>query len=144
MTATTNAYSPYRPTAASRHPVAGPAKLRLVAMFTGIALSFSTTQTNAGPLCKPSFTIIEARTSEAQNLQKSWTANLAVDASRCASKSGSFEIQFTRLKDEAPDLQFTERFTWRPGQTRVSLDFWWDESVSSYRVSNIAACQCRD
>jgi hypothetical protein len=32
-------------------------------------------------------------------------------------------------EEMAPDVLFTEEFTWRAGQIDVSLDFWADEAV---------------
>ena len=58
--------------------------------------------------------------------------------------SKKMAIEFTRLKEIAPDLQFTERFTWISGQSEVSLDFWWDEWLQDYRIISIAPCPCRD
>jgi hypothetical protein len=40
-------------------------------------------------------------------------------------------------------MQFIERFTWAPGQTKVSLNIWWDEWVQDYRVGSIERCPCR-
>jgi hypothetical protein len=53
-------------------------------------------------------------------------------------------MQFTRLKEVAPDLQFTERFTWVSGQSELLLDVWWDEWVEDYSILSIAPCPCRD
>ena len=55
-----------------------------------------------------------------------------------------FEIEFTRLKETAPDLRFTERFTWASGRSEVSIDMWWDEWFEDYRIAHIAACPCLD
>src|SRR4051812_27224492 len=77
--------------------------------------------------CKPAFAIKETRFSPPQNQQRTWTAVLDVDASHCVTTSGSFDITFIRMKENAPDLPFTETFTWRPRRIEVSLDFWWDE-----------------
>jgi hypothetical protein len=94
--------------------------------------------------CTPTLTLKSARTSEVQDLQRTWTALVTADASRCATTSGTFEIQFTRLKEIAPDLRFTEQFRWRAGEGEVSLDFWWDEWPQDFQVASIAACPCRD
>ena len=64
----------------------------------------------------------------------SWSPN----ASPCSTTSGQFDVQFTRLKEVAPDLQFMERFTWVPGQSKLSLDFWWDEWLED--VGSSASC----
>ena len=65
---------------------------------------------------------------------------LAVDASHCVTTSGRFDITFVRMKENAPDLPFTETFTWRPGRIEVSLDFWWDEAVLDQWIGDITAC----
>jgi hypothetical protein len=97
----------------------------------------------AQQMCKPGLAVTEASISEARNRQRTWTAVLSVDASPCSSAFGEFEIEFTRLKENAPDLRFVERFTWASGQTKVSLDVSWDEWVQDYRLSRIAPCPCR-
>jgi hypothetical protein len=97
----------------------------------------------AQELCKPALGISDARISEVRNLQRTWSAMLAADASSCSTMSGQFEIEFTRLKESAPDLQFIERFTWAQGQSNISLDIWWDEWLESYRLGHVAPCPCR-
>jgi len=92
--------------------------------------------------CKPAFAIADTGFSEPRNQQRTWTARIDVDASRCAATSGPLEITFIRLKENAPDLQFTETFTWKPGRIEVSLDFWWDEAVFDQWIGNAAACAC--
>src|SRR5262245_47307900 len=79
---------------------------------------FSVTQAAAGSLCKPVLALRDVRIPEPQEMQRTWTGVLVADASRCsATTSGLFDIQFTRLKELSPDLQFTERFTWVSGQS---------------------------
>jgi hypothetical protein len=101
-------------------------------------------QASAGIVCKPVFKFNEVMFSAAQNQQRTWTATLGVDASRCAATSGVFEIKFVRVKEMGPDLLFGERFQWHPGQTRVSLDFWWDEAVLDYWIGLVPSCGCRE
>jgi hypothetical protein len=79
-----------------------------------------------------------------QNQQRKWTAVLGVDASRCAATSGRFDIKFIRLSETAPDLEFSEQFTWRQGQVEVSADFWQDEAVLKYSIGSVSSCVCRD
>jgi hypothetical protein len=105
---------------------------------------FSATQAAAGQLCKPVLSLRDVRISEARELQRTWSGVLLADASRCSTRSGLFDIQFTRLKEISPDLQFTERFTWVSGQSELSLDFWWDEWPEDSRIVSIAPCPCRD
>jgi hypothetical protein len=99
-------------------------------------------QAMAGIACKPVVTFREVRFSEAQNQLRKWTGILAVDASRCVAISGAFEIKFVRIKEIGPDLLFSERFKWNPGQTQVSLDFWWDEAVLDYWIGDVSPCGC--
>ena len=114
-----------------------------IAMVASILLC-SATHTIGQQLCQPALTLTEARTSDVQNQRRIWTSILNIDASRCSTSSGQFQIQFTRVKEYGPDLQFAERFGWRSGQTEVSLDIWWDEWLQDYRVSQIEPCPCRD
>jgi hypothetical protein len=118
--------------------------LYLSGLMAGSIVLFGTTPNIAQQMCKPALTVTEARVSEARNLQRTWTALLTVDASHCSTKSGRFEIVFARLKESAPDMLFIERFTWAQGQTKVSLDIWWDEWVQDYRVGSIDPCRCRN
>ena len=98
----------------------------------------------AAQACKPAFAIQETRFSPPQNQQRTWTAVLAVDASHCVTTSGRFDITFIRMKENAPDLPFTETFTWRPGRIEVSLDFWWDEAVLDQWIGDVKACACTE
>ena len=104
----------------------------------------SATQAVAGKLCKPVLSLRDVRISEAREMHRTWTGVLVADASPCSSTSGQFDIQFTRLKETAPDLQFMERFTWVSGQSEMSLDFWWDEWLEDHRIISIAPCPCRE
>jgi hypothetical protein len=103
-----------------------------------------TTQAVAGKLCKPVLSLRDARISEAREMHRTWTGILTADASPCSTASGQFDVQFTRLKETAPDLQFMERFTWVSGQSEVSLDFWWDEWLEDNRIISVAPCPCRE
>jgi hypothetical protein len=124
----------------SRKITSSRVSVAVAAMF----LSCVSTQTIAGRICKPALTVKEVRFSEARNLQRKWTATLAIDSSRCEESSGSFEIKFIRLKEFGPDLLFTERFGWSSPVVLVSLDFWWDESVGDFWIGDIAPCSCAD
>jgi hypothetical protein len=68
----------------------------------------------------------------------------AVDASRCATISGTFDVDFLREKESGPDLEFTQRFIWASGRTEIAMDLWWDEWIRDHRVGAITACPCRD
>jgi len=94
-------------------------------------------------VCRPSIQVKEMSFSPIVEMQRTWSAAIEVDAAACAAGSGTFEIRFVRLKENAVDLPFTERFTWRPGRTEVSLDVWADEAILSYSIGDIAPCPCR-
>lgn len=99
-------------------------------------------------ICKPQLSFKEVRSSEPRNLEWKWAAVLDVDASACATTFGRFEINFLREKEDAPELEFSERFTWQTGELRtaqieVSIDFWIDEAVYEYSVGYVAPCGCR-
>ena len=113
-------------------------------LLAGSIVLFSATQSIGQQICKPHLSFKDVRFSEVQNLQRKWTAVLSIDASRCATTFGRFNIDFIRLKETAPDLLFTEQFMWSPGQVEVSLDFWADEAVLDYSISHIASCTCRN
>ena len=121
-------------------------KSPLSILLAGIVTLFGVTQTFGQTSCKPVLTFKEVRFSDmrAPALQRVWAAHLAVDASRCTTTSGSFSINFIRLKEMAPDLPFTEQFTWHPGRVDVSVDFWADEAVLDYSIGNVDPCTCRN
>jgi hypothetical protein len=103
-------------------------------------------QAVAQQTCRPALAFKEVRFSEMQppTLERKWTAVLSVDASRCATTSGRFEIVFSRLKENGIEIEFGEQFMWRPDSVEVSVDFWADEAVERYWLDNVAACPCRD
>jgi hypothetical protein len=110
--------------------------------LAGIAVLVGVTQAVGAPLCKPNLTVKAVRFSEMPRTRL-WTAEVAVDASRCGAASGRFHIDFVRLKENGPDLRFTEQFMWKPGQVAVSTDFWADEAVLDYSIE-AAPCPCRE
>ncbi len=111
----------------------------------GIGL-MSVTQAIGQQTCRPALAVKQVRFSAMKppTLERKWTAALSVDASRCATTSGRFEIVFSRLKENGVDIEFREQFMWRPDEVEVSVDFWADEAVERYWLANIAACPCRD
>jgi hypothetical protein len=113
-----------------------------VLLAASLALS-GLPQVAAAQLCKPLLSLRDVRISEAREMHRTWTGVVMADASPCSTTSGQFDVEFTRLKEIAPDLQFTERFTWVSGQSELSLDFWWDEWLENSRIISIAPCPCR-
>ena len=108
-----------------------------------LALSCATPSIGA-PLCKPELAVKEYQFAQPRMSQRVWTARIAVDASRCATASGPFNVDFVRIKENAPDLTFTQRFTWKPGQIEASTDFALDEFVLDASIGDVAACPCRE
>ena len=110
----------------------------------GIGL-ISVTQAIGQQACRPALAVKQIRFSEMTppTLERKWTAVSSVDASRCATTSGRFEIVFSRLKENGVEIEFREQFMWRPDEVEVSVDFWADEAVERYWLNNIAACPCR-
>jgi hypothetical protein len=116
---------------------------RSILLAAGLVL-LGATQPVAGNLCKPILSLRDVRLSEAHEMHRTWTGVVVADASPCSTTSGQFDVQFTRLKEVAPDLQFIERFTWVSGRSELSLDFWWDEWLEDHRIMSIAPCPCRE
>lgn len=118
----------------------------IVGLLAGSIGLISVTQAAGQQTCRPALAFKEVRISWMQppTLERKWTAVLSVDASRCATTSGRFEIVFLRLKEIGLDIEFREQFVWKPDSVEVSVDFWADEAVEKYWISNVAACPCRD
>jgi hypothetical protein len=111
---------------------------------TAIGVTSATTIA-AQETCTPALGIKNTQFSAMKppTMERQWTAVLSVDASRCASNSGPFELAFSRLKENAPETDFRERFMWQAPEMTVSVDFWADEAVDGYRLVNVAPCPCR-
>jgi hypothetical protein len=118
-------------------------RARISALLTSLMLAGAATPATAEGICKPVLAVKEAQFSPAQSMQRVWSASVDVDASSCASSAGRFDIEFVRIKEHAPDLAFTEQFTWHPGPIEVSLMFWVDEAVLAYSIGYVAPCTCR-
>ena len=119
-------------------------KLRAAVFVSVLGVLIGPPQSRCAVACKPIITIKSVHLSELRDMQRVWTAVLAVNASYCATSFGRFEIDFIREKENAPDIQFTERFDWRPGQIEVSITLWWDEVVPDYRIGFVAPCVCHE
>jgi hypothetical protein len=115
----------------------------IVASTVGLA---SIAPVNGDPLCHPKLTVTDVQFSEMipPTLERKWTAIVSIDDSRCQSKStGDFQILFNRLSETGPDLEFSERFAWRPPSVEVVVKFSANESVQGYWVENVTSCVCR-
>jgi hypothetical protein len=105
------------------------------------------TPSAAQNICRPTLTLSEVQFSAIRTpkLQRSWTAIVTANTSECAVDSGGFfDVVFTRLSENAPDLEFRQRFAWSPFSRNIALDFAADEAVAEYRIENVTTCVCRD
>jgi len=118
----------------------------MFALLAGSIGLMSVTQALGEQTCRPALAFKEVRFSEMMppTLERKWTAVLSVDASRCATASGRFEIAFSRSKEMGIEIEFREQFMWRPDSVDVAVDFSADEAVEGYWLNNVAACPCRD
>lgn len=113
-------------------------------LLAGMIGSVGVTQAAGEPICRPALRVTKAHLSEMRppTLERRWTAIVAVDASRCASTAGYFEIGISRMKEYGGELEFRERFIWSSPAVTVSVDFAADEAVETYRIDGIQACPC--
>jgi hypothetical protein len=102
------------------------------------------TQAIGSDMCRPHLSFEQVRLSEIKNQERIWSATLNADASSCATTSGRFLINFIRLKEDAPDMAFTEELPWAAGRTEISVRFWQDESVLTYSIAHVPLCACSD
>ena len=120
---------------------------RAAALASAVALAAANAGTAVGQsFCRPVLKFEEVRFSamDRETLERIWTAHLSVDASRCATTSGRFEIGFAQQKETAPDTGFHAPFSWKPGSVEVSLVFAPDEAVAGYWLYSVAPCPCRE
>ncbi len=120
---------------------------RLVACLVAATfLSHSAASSWSQVACKPLLSVRHA-----QDVRPSfvpvpwrWNATVVADTRHCATRSGNFEIDFVRIKENSPDLQFTEKFRWAQNQFDVSMDLTPGEAILEFRIGFIAPCVCRD
>jgi hypothetical protein len=126
---------------------AGPAAGVVYAALTAVAMVIGAMPAVGQQVCRPALAIKDIHFSKMKppTLERRWTATVSVDASRCAMNTGGyFEIGFSRLKENAVELEFREQFVWLPPEVKVSVDFWADEAVEAYWLDNVGPCPCRD
>jgi hypothetical protein len=120
-------------------------RARIFGLALGIVALTGATQALDRELCRPALAIKDVQFSKMQapTWERTWTAIVSVDASRCTTNStGSFEIVFSRQKENGVEIEFSERFTWSSPAVTVAVDFWADEAVERYWISNVSACVC--
>jgi hypothetical protein len=88
-------------------------------------------------VCRPALAFKEVQFSQVQppTMERKWTA------------AGYFEVVFSRLKENAPEIEFREEFMWMsfewlPPSMKVEVDFSADEAVQRYWFDNITPCPC--
>ena len=124
-------------------------RLTMLSTFFAAAAVISTFgHGTAKPICQPRLNVSNARLSAPEGLQRTWTAKVDIDALRCATTRGRFEIIFQREKETAQTWSSFEQFEWQTGSLQtghidVSVDFWIDEAVQSYAIGATARCPCR-
>jgi hypothetical protein len=98
----------------------------------------------AQSVCKPTIAFSEAHYAPLKlpKLERTWTVAFTVEASGCATSSGSFSILFTVWKENAPDAEHVETFQWIADLNVISKEFWADEAVGAFRINDIAPCPC--
>ena len=104
------------------------------------------TQATAADVCKPQLAFRQVNFSPInyETMERRWSATLSVDASRCATTSGRFEILFLLMSETAPDDDLTLTFTWAPGLIDVVVDLAANEWFDGYWLQGIASCPCRE
>jgi len=138
----------------SRHCVSSPTvtrgrlrQLTLATLLAGSLVLVDAANVVAEIACKPLLSfrnVREIRSAGTPVAPWIWQASIVADTSFCATRSGSFEIDFIRIKEYAADLQFTERLRWNAGQFDVSFELVADESILAFRLGFIAPCVCRE
>jgi hypothetical protein len=97
----------------------------------------------AGSACRPHLAIKQVQFSEVQpNMERRWAATVTVDASRCATTAGYFEVGFLREKENALELEFREEFVWSAPEVKIGVEVWADEAVQAHWIASIQACPC--
>jgi hypothetical protein len=98
----------------------------------------------AAPKCKPDLSLNQYEVAPRPMSVRTWTGRIDVDASRCASASGQFNVDFVRGKADLPDQRFTRQLAWTPGRVEVTLDIQRDELLVDFSIGDVATCPCRE
>jgi hypothetical protein len=119
----------------------------IAASITAIIALVAATEAIAEHLCRPALTLddVEFSTMIPPTLERVWSAVVSVDASQCAANSkGNFDLVFTRLSENAPDLEVRKQFIWSVHSLGIRLAFAADEAVAQYRIEHVTPCVCRN
>jgi hypothetical protein len=74
--------------------------------------------------------------------ERVWKAELTGFASQCREESGLIQLQITRWKENAPDLDFLVTKVWRAGRFEVELTLVADEAIGVTQIMWISRCSC--
>jgi hypothetical protein len=119
------------------------ATIVLTTSFLPLTLASSWSQVACKPLLSVK-SVQEVRPSSTPAAPWRWQATVIANAGYCATQSGNFEIDFVRLKESSPDVQFTEQLRWRSNQFVVSMELTADEAIREFRIGFVPPCVCRD
>ena len=99
---------------------------------------------HAGAVCRPKLSVKHAALSEMRppTMERRWTATIAADASKCASKVGYFDLGVLREKENSLSLEFREQFIWIEPSSPVSIDVSADEAIEQVWIDKIQPCPC--
>jgi hypothetical protein len=113
-------------------------------LLVGLISLVGVTEAVSEQTCRPALVFKDVQFSEMQppTLARRWTAVVSVDASRCTTTAGYFEVGFSRLKETAPELEFREQFVWSVPSVKLAVDFSADEAVEVYWIDKVYACPC--
>ena len=123
-----------------------PALRTCAAWLTVCVLAFGSINQVAAAtaVCRPSLTTKNVQFSPMTppSMERKWSAVVVVDASRCATTAGYFEIGFLREKENGMELEFRKQFIWSSPSVLVGLDLWADEAIERMWIDSIQACPC--
>lgn len=117
------------------------------ALLACALIGLGATRAPSAITCKPILSIKNVREIRAASSPIKpwvWKATVVADTDFCATDSGAFEIDFVRIKEYSPDVQFTEKYRWGTGQFDVIVELTADESIHNYRIGFILPCVCRE
>ncbi len=116
----------------------------VVGLLVGLISLIGMTEAVSEQTCTPAMMFKDVQFSEMQppTLVRRWTAFVSVDASRCTTTAGYFDVGFSRLKETAPELEFREQFIWSAPSMKLAVDFAADEAVEAYWIDKVYACPC--
>jgi hypothetical protein len=118
-------------------------RLRSSVTITAFALSAAVDSAAPETFCRPHLELNPFRSIPGVFLhERVWKAELTGNASQCREESGLFQLQITRWKESAPDLDFLVTEVWQAGRFDVELTMAVDEAIGAAQVMWISRCSC--